>query len=70
MVKYKKTTINPKKNDDKFFQYAVTTALNYQNIKNSLERISKIKPFIDMYNWEEISHHIKMTGKNLNKIIN
>ena len=29
-------------------------ALNYRNIKNNLERISKIKPFIDLYNWKEI----------------
>ena len=27
--KVKKTTINPKSNDDKCFQYAVTVALNY-----------------------------------------
>ena len=42
MVKNKKATINPKSNDDKCF-----VALNYQNIKNNLERISEIKPFID-----------------------
>ena len=46
----KKSTINPKNNDDKCFQYALTVALNYQNIKNNPERISKIKPFIDQYN--------------------
>ena len=28
--------------------------LNYQNIKYNLERISKIQPFIDQYNWKEI----------------
>ena len=27
----KKATINPKNNDDKCFQYALTVALNYQN---------------------------------------
>ena len=46
-LKNKKVTINPKNNDDKCFEYAVTVALNYQNIKNNPERISKIKPFID-----------------------
>ena len=55
MVKNKKATINPKKNkDDKCFQYALTVALNYEQIKNHPERISKIKPFIDQYNWKEI----------------
>ena len=46
----KKSTINPKNNDDKYFQYAVTLALNLDNIDNHPERISKIKTFIDQYN--------------------
>ena len=54
-LKNKKATINPKNNDDKCFQYAVTVALNYENIKNNPERISKIKRFIDQYNWKEIN---------------
>ena len=47
-------TINPKKNDDKCFQYAVTLALNLDNINNHPEKISKIKPFINKYNWKDI----------------
>ena len=27
--------------------------MNYQNIENNPERISKIKPYIDQYNWKE-----------------
>ena len=53
-LKNKKVTINPTNNDDKCFQYVVTVALNYQNIKNNSEIISKIKPFIDQYDWKEI----------------
>ena len=53
-LKDKKSTINPKNNDDKCFQYAVTLALNLDNIDNHPERISKIKPFIDQYNWKDI----------------
>ena len=45
MVK-KKVTINPKINDNNCFQYALTVALNDQNIKKDPQRISKIKPFI------------------------
>ena len=52
--KNKKATINPKNNDDKCFQYALTSALNCQNIKNNPERLTKSKPFIDQYNWKEI----------------
>ena len=53
-LKNKKATINPKNKDDKCFQYALTVALNYEQIKDDSERTSKIKPFIDKYNWKEI----------------
>ena len=49
-LKNKKATINPKDKDDKCFQYALTVALNYEQIKDPPERISNIKPFIDKYN--------------------
>ena len=53
--KQKKTIIIPKNHDDKCFQYAVTAALNYQNIKKNPQRISNMKPFIDQYDWKEIN---------------
>ena len=53
-LKDKKSTINPKNNDDKCFQYAVPLALNLDTIKKDPQRISKIKPFIDQYNWKDI----------------
>ena len=52
----KKAAINPKINDDKCFQYALTVALNYNNIKkdpHNIKSISKIKPFIDQQDWKE-----------------
>ena len=66
-LKNKKVTINPKNNDAKCFQYALTAALNYQNIKSHPERISNLKPFIDQYNWKEIDFPSEWrTGKLLN----
>ena len=53
-LKNKKATINPKNSDNNCFQYALTVALNYQSIKKDPQRISKIKPFINQYNWKEI----------------
>ena len=50
----KMSTINPKNNDDKCFQYAVTLALNLDKIKKDPQRVTKIKPFIEKYNWEDI----------------
>ena len=53
-IKTKKSTTNPKNNDYKCFQYAVTLALNLDRISSHPEKISKIKPFIDQCNWNEI----------------
>ena len=53
-LKDKKSTINPKNNDHKSFQYAVTLALNLDKIKKDTQRVSKIKPFIEQYNWKDI----------------
>ena len=52
-LKNKKATINPGNNDDNCFQHALTVALNHQNIGKNPQRIWKIKPFIDQYNWKE-----------------
>ena len=54
--KQQKTTINPKNTDDKCFQYVVTVALNYGEIKWSSERVSNIKPFINKYNRKGINY--------------
>ena len=53
-LKNKKSTINPKNNDYKCFQYAVTLALYLDKINDHPERISKTKPFIEQYNWKNI----------------
>ena len=53
--KKKKTTENPKNNNDKCFQYAVAFALNRKQIKSHPERILNINHFIDQYNWKEIN---------------
>ena len=54
-LKDKKCTINQKNYDNKCFQYATTLALNFNNIDKHHQRISKIKPFIDNYNWNNIN---------------
>ena len=54
-IKHKKVTINPQNtNNNNCFQYAIIAALNYQNINHNPEKISKLKPFIDNYNWDNI----------------
>ena len=41
-------------NNDNSFQDALDDALDYQNIEKHPERISKLKPYIDKYNWQGI----------------
>ena len=53
--KNKKAAIKPwNTKDNRCFLYAITIALNYQEISNRPERISKLKPFIPKYNWDGI----------------
>ena len=59
-IKKKKATINPKNTDDKCFLYAVTIALNYEEIESHPERVWSIKTFINKYNWEEINYPSKI----------
>ena len=55
-IKNKKATINPiNEKDNKCFQYAVTVALNHEEIGKHAEIITEIKSFINKYNWEGIS---------------
>ena len=53
-IKDKKSIINHKNNDHKCFQYAMILALNHNKIDRNPQRISKIRPFIDQYNWKDI----------------
>ena len=50
-IKNKKAAIYPvNRKDNKYFQYAVTVTLNYEEIENNPERTTKFKPFINKYN--------------------
>ena len=52
----KKSTVNPKNNDCKCFQYATTIALNFDKVTSHPERITKkLKSFINKYNWSDIN---------------
>ena len=52
-LKNKKATINPKNDDNNYFQYALTVAFNYQNIEKNPQRISSIYKIVDQYDWKE-----------------
>ena len=67
----KNGTINPiNRKYHKSFQYAVTIALNQEEIKKDLQRTTKIKPFLNKYNWKGINFPSeKITAKTLRKIM-
>ena len=55
-IKNKKVAINLiNKIYNKCFQYVVTVALNHEEFKKDLQRITKIKPFTNKYNFKEMN---------------
>ena len=55
-IKNKGATTNPKNTkDSKCFQYAIIAALHHQFIGPHPERISKLRPYINSYNWKDIN---------------
>ena len=48
----KEAIINNNNND---FQNALDDALNYQTIEKDPQKISKLKPYINKYNWKGIN---------------
>ena len=59
--------MNPfNKKDNKCFPYVVVVALNYEEIKKTLQRITKIKPFINKYNWEGMPFINKYNWEGIN----
>ena len=55
-LKNEKATINLISKKDKiFFQYALTVALNYEEIKKDPQKMTNIKPFINKYKLEGIN---------------
>ena len=50
-----KCTINPQNEDNKCFQYSVTLYLYHEQIGRNPFRVSKIKPFVNNLNWNNIN---------------
>ena len=50
----KKEAIINNNNNNNHFQNALDNAFYYQTIESNLQRISKLKPYINNYNWKGI----------------
>ena len=65
-IKNKKALINPiNKKDNKCFQYAITVALNYEEIKKDPQRITKNEPVINKYNLEGLNYLSKKYDRKI-----
>ena len=59
--------MNPiNKKDSKCFPYVVAVASNYEEIKKNPQRITKIKAFINKYNWEGMPFINKYNWEGIN----
>ena len=54
-IKSKKAVLNPKSNDNKSFQYSITLSLYHKEVGNNFNRITKIKPYVNNFNWNNIN---------------
>ena len=58
--------MNPINKGKKCFQYAVTVALNHEEIKKDLQKITKnLTLNINKYNWEAIDFHQKRWSERI-----
>ena len=51
-IKSKKAVLNPENKDENCFKWAVIAALHHEEIKKDHQRISKLEPYENQYNWE------------------
>ena len=68
-LKSKKTVINPQNKDEEFFKWAVIAALHHEEIKKDYQRISKLRPYENQYNWKVLEFPVSIKkidkfGKN------
>ena len=60
-LKKKRAAVNPRNKDNECLKYATMLALNHEKVGKDPQRISKIKPFVNKYNWQgiEFPSHLK-----------
>ena len=53
-IKSKKTVINPQNKDKECFKWVVIAALHHEEIKKNHQRISRLRPYENQYNWKRL----------------
>ena len=57
--------INPKCSDDESFMYSIIISLHYYDISHNPERISTLRPYINNYDFTDISLTVIDDDKNI-----
>ena len=59
-IKSKKAVINPQNKDEECFKWAVVTALHHEEIKKDHQRISRLRPYENQYNWKGLEFPVSI----------
>ena len=52
--------INPQNKDEECFKWAVIAALHHKEIKKNHQRISRLRPYENQYNWEGLEFPVSI----------
>ncbi|XP_057302746.1 uncharacterized protein LOC130636913 [Hydractinia symbiolongicarpus] len=53
-IALKNAIMNPKNDDEECFKWGVIASLHHTGIEKDAQRITKLRPYVDLYNWEGI----------------
>ena len=59
-LKSKKAVINPQNIDEECFKWATIAALHHEEIKTDHQRISKLRPCENQYNWKGLEFPVSV----------
>ena len=57
-IKGKKALLNPQNKDEECFECAVIAALYHEEIKKDHQRVSKLEPYENQYNWKGLQFRV------------
>ena len=52
--------INPQNKDEECFKWAVIAALHHEEIKEDHQRISRLRPYENQYNWKGVEFPVSI----------
>ena len=59
-MKSKKAVINSQNKDEECFKWAVIAALHHEDIKKDHQRISRLRPYENQYNWKGLEFPVSI----------